>query len=150
MQWDCSHFNHRSFEAEFQSESSMENSTKIFIYFFISIGIQFTSGCVSKETVSDWIGNFYVWRTFLFFHLKNDYGIALKTIENCAGDQQVIQIDTNSSVSLSENCELLVNTCGQTKGFETAQVCYGISIFKGSRFYQQKPFFNSIDRLKST
>lgn len=53
---------------------------------------------------------------------KNEYGIALKTIENCAGADQVIEIDTNSSVSLTENCELSLNMCVQTKGFETAMV----------------------------
>lgn len=57
-----------------------------------------------------------------FLTLQNGYGLKLKNIENCAGDKQVIKIDTNSTVSLDENCKLSMNICGETIGFNTAKV----------------------------
>lgn len=56
-------------------------------------------------------------------NLQKEYDFQFKTIENCGGAKQVIKMDTNSSLSLSEKCELFVNICGETIGFKTAKVC---------------------------
>lgn len=122
---------------EFQPESIMEF---VFFCFVITIGIQFSGGCVCEN----WLFLFICLFSIYLLLLKKDYDIAVKSIENCAGDQQVIKIDTNSSVSLNANCELFLKMCFQTNGFETAQVFlkFGVNKSRTERNWEKiKSYF---------
>lgn len=45
-------------------------------------------------------------------------------VENCGGDKQVIKIDSNVTMSLSDKCEIVIKGCAETIGFETASVSF--------------------------
>lgn len=50
------------------------------------------------------------------------YTAELVKLENCGGDNPVVYIEKNATVWLTENCELVVNGCGWTTGFNSAEV----------------------------
>lgn len=102
-------FKYQSFEIELQLESIMEIFTKLFVCFLIAIGIQWTGACVREYYFQN---NFYQFFVFFlkiiicFVVFQDQYGVRIKTTENCGGAKQVMKIDTNSSMSLSEDCVL--------------------------------------------
>lgn len=54
----------------------------------------------------------------------------ITNVKNCGGPDQVIKIATNSTVKLTPQCEMIPNSCIETKGFKTAQVKY--KLFKNN------------------
>lgn len=43
-------------------------------------------------------------------------------IENCGGDDQVLKVDDNATITLSKDCDIIITGCGETTGFTTANV----------------------------
>lgn len=56
------------------------------------------------------------------FFAQNGFNIRLDEINNCAGPDQVITIDSNSTVKLTEDCKLVIVGCTTTTGFAKADV----------------------------
>lgn len=54
----------------------------------------------------------------------------LTSIKNCGGADQVIKISQNSTAKLTKKCEVIPDTCIESKGFKTATVKY--KIFKNN------------------
>lgn len=50
------------------------------------------------------------------------YTAELVRLENCGGNNPVVYIETNATAWLTENCEMVVNGCGWTTGFSSAEV----------------------------
>lgn len=46
----------------------------------------------------------------------------IKKVENCGGANQVLKVDTNVTARFSNDCKVVINGCGQTIGFKTANV----------------------------
>lgn len=46
-------------------------------------------------------------------------------LENCAGDDQVLKVDPNVTLSLSSDCEFVIVGCAETSEFATATVTIG-------------------------
>lgn len=44
------------------------------------------------------------------------------SVENCLGDEQVVQVDTNFTSDLSKDCILTTNGCVTSLGFKQAKV----------------------------
>lgn len=53
--------------------------------------------------------------------MQNGYKARVVKIENCGGDAQIIKVDPNMTMSLNQNCDIIVKGCGETKAFKTAK-----------------------------
>lgn len=53
---------------------------------------------------------------------QNGFVVKKDKIENCAGQDQVITIDQNSTVELTDSCDVVINVCATTTGFQKADV----------------------------
>lgn len=40
-------------------------------------------------------------------------------MENCGGQNQILKVDNNVTVSLTKNCEIIVKGCAQSQSFNT-------------------------------
>lgn len=54
--------------------------------------------------------------------IQNGYKMRVMSVENCLGDEQVIQVDTNFTSDLSKDCILTTNGCITSLGFKQAKV----------------------------
>lgn len=75
------------------------------------------------------------WICFLIIIAKVQSGSAcdgytaeLVKLENCGGGNPVVYIETNATAWLTENCEVVVNGCGWTTGFNSAAVRISVEI----------------------
>lgn len=69
--------------------------------------------------------NEFKFRVEFSFHsifAQNGFNIRLNEINNCAGPDQVITIDSNSTIKLTEDCQLIIVGCTTTTGFAKADV----------------------------
>lgn len=46
------------------------------------------------------------------------------SVENCLGEEQIVQVDTNFTSDLSKDCILTTNGCYTSLGFKQAKVIY--------------------------
>lgn len=54
--------------------------------------------------------------------MQNGYKARVVKIENCGGEKQVLKVDSNSTITLNKNCEVVIKGCGETTGFKTCNV----------------------------
>lgn len=59
---------------------------------------------------------------FGLFNFQNGFKARLVKIENCGGDDQVLKIDPNVTLSLTSDCDVVIAGCAETSGFATATV----------------------------
>ncbi|XP_031623474.1 uncharacterized protein LOC116340881 [Contarinia nasturtii] len=79
----------------------MELFKKIFVFLLITVTIDYSSAC-------------------------NGYKMTMIKLENTAGDDAVLKIDPDTTVSMTKDCEIVVKGCAETKDFNTATVKYTI------------------------
>lgn len=58
----------------------------------------------------------------VYSNFQNGYKARLVKMENCGGDDQVMKIDPNVTLSMNKACELILVGCAETTGFATAEV----------------------------
>lgn len=59
---------------------------------------------------------------FVFFTQNGGYNVRIDKIENCGGPQQILTIDPNTTVEMTEKCEIMTIGCSTTSGFQKALV----------------------------
>lgn len=59
---------------------------------------------------------------FVYFTQNGGYNVRIDQIENCGGPQQILMVDTNTTVEMTEKCEIITIGCSTTSGFQKALV----------------------------
>ncbi|XP_031623021.1 uncharacterized protein LOC116340586 [Contarinia nasturtii] len=77
----------------------MSLAVKLYVFLLIAIDIGLCSAC-------------------------NGHKIRVVRIENCGNSEQVMKVDTNFTISLTRECEIVIKGCGETTGFRTAKAKY--------------------------
>lgn len=97
-------------------------SVVVLLQFFVGSSLACVRQMKASTNLNSELNFLFYFISFHFNFAQNGFNIRLDEINNCAGPDQVITIDSNSTIQLTPDCKLVIVGCVTTTGFEKADV----------------------------